>query len=501
LKRNRYSRSKQSAGWTRRVQALHLSVSHRIAERSREVAAEIRPFTGRIWLRLGLLGLLGVGAIYLCLVSVNVLVLGTDDVDYSQRTDTLILLHWQPLPRRMAVLSIPRDTLIQLPKRGPLKINAVYAYGKALNGPAYALAMTRASIENLLGARIHHLVHIRYSDFIALVDAVGGVPVYIPKRMRYTDQAGGLYIDLEPGYQLLDGRQALDYVRFRHDEEGDLGRIRRQQEFLKAFVAQMAGFSRLPRTFRAFQAFLHQVETDITLPSALFLAIEAKGIVGLNWRQAILPGQPVYLEGKSYWQTEPAAIRRMMAELGRPAKVRRTPAMKVVSTSVAVAPTPAPAAEAEAAESGTSDLMPVSTLAATRVSAREKPVAPNPAKNRAKAVSTSDAAEPRAAVKLPGGPQPVVRILNGCGVSGVCKRAAEPLTRRGVRILAKDITNAPNFNFTVTCIKTNPKHAPWARSLASILGLREDRIQVIPAKTAYPTVTVVVGQDYLEWLR
>lgn len=493
MRRNRYTRKKNRLGLSRLKQVLRLAVPRVDTPEGNAPAG--RPYSGRVWLRLGLLGLAAAGAVYLSLISINILVVGTDDVDYSQRTDTLILLHWRPLPRRLAILSVPRDTLVSLPKRGPLKINAVYAYSKALNGPAYALAMTRACIENLLGVRIHSLIHIRYSGFITLVDAVGGVPVYVSKRMQYTDRAGGLYIDLQPGYQLLDGRRALDYVRFRHDEEGDLGRIRRQQEFIKAFVSQLAGVARLPRTLRAFYTFLHQVETDLAVPSALFLAMEFKGVIGRNWRRAILPGQAVFIEGRSYWRTDPADVRRFMAELGRPAQSRTAPPAATQSAAAAASLPAAPvAANTPQTKGAVRTESAVASPGPDRVPRSLLEPVPTVAGRSIRRVSIP------AVVKLPAGSQPAVRVLNGCGVDGICKRVADRLTGQRIRVRPGDITNAPNFEYASTLIKTNAKNLPWAHGIAKMLGLEDTHVQLVPARVKYPTVTVVVGQDYREWL-
>jgi LCP family protein required for cell wall assembly len=445
---------------------------------------------GRTLLRLILLGLLAVGACYLSLVSVNLLLLGTDDVDYSQHTDTIMLFHWQPLPRRLALLSIPRDTLITLPKKGPLKINAVYAYGNALNGRGFALAMTRAAVENLLGVKVHAVIHVRYSDFINLVDALGGVPLYVTKAMHYTDHAGGLAIDLSPGYQLLDGRQALDYVRFRHDEDGDLGRIRRQQEFVKAFVTQLVGFTRLPRTLRAFYTFLHQLETDLSAPMALFLALEIKGVVAMPWRQAILPGQVAYFEGKSCWQTKPEEIRQTMLELGQPAQPKT-----VVEPTPAPVASPAPLRPENPVASAPARATPWAMARPTvQIQTLPRPAAITPAPVATRVPVT------KLSVVWPAGPQPEIRVLNGCGTPGLGKRAAAVLLRQQLRLQAKDITNAPNFAFAESVIKTNPKNLPWARQIAKILNLEENHLQVIQEKVAYPTVTIVIGKDYVEWL-
>ncbi len=417
----------------------------------------------RSLLRFLVLGLLVVGSIYLSTVSLNLLVLGTDDVDYSKHTDTIMLIHWRPLPRRLSLLSVPRDTLIRMPKRGPMKINAVYAYGSALGSREYALAMTRASIETLLGLKVHYVIHIRYSNFIRLVDALGGVPLYVAKRMQYTDQAGGVNINLQPGYQLLDGRQSLNYVRFRMDREGDIGRIRRQQEFFQAFVGQMARFTKLPRTLGAFYTFFKQVETNLSFPTAIFLAMEVKNTARESWRRAILPGKAVYLNGRSFWEPDRVRLRRVVAALGRLPRQQNKDAG-----------TPEPVVSGE------------------KKTSHRKPV---------KAEVTPKPTPRRVLAPLPSGKQPIVRILNGCGVPGVAGRGTKRLMNKRIRIQDEDTTNAPSFDYAYTIIKCKQGNLPWARRIAAVLELDEERIQVIPKKVSYPTVTVVIGGDYRELMK
>ncbi len=476
----------------------------------------------RFWVRLLFLVILAGSVLYLSLASVNILVLGTDDVDYAQHTDTIMLLHWRPLPRRLSMLSVPRDTQVVLPKRGMLKINAVYAYGNALNGRAYALAMTRSTIENLLGVKIHYVIHVRYTGFISLVDAMGGVPMVIAKQMRYTDQTGGIHIDLAPGYQLLDGRQALNYVRFRSDDEGDVGRMRRQQGFVKAFVSQLMGFTQLPRTVKAFYAFLHQIETDLNFSTAVFLALEMKSIAGYSWRQAILPGQTVYVQGVPYWQADPSGVKMLMANMGRPPQVQPTPVVTPPSTAepdtttelaektheeaepeAANELTPVPAATPVAVKKPVAKSTPMAITMTTEVFGKATPIQTPVVKAKVAATPVSTTLKATTGVRnrnvkvsWPKGAQPVIRILNGCGAPGVCKTLADKMVRQGVQISMKNVTNAANFNFATTLVRTNAKNLPWARGIAKMLGLKDMQVQLDKNN---PTVTVIVGKDHETW--
>ena len=151
----------------------------------------------------------------------------------SGRSDTLILAAINEEQGRVSLLSIPRDTRIKVGDYGYDKINHAYAYG----GHEMALS----AVSGLLGVQVRHYIIIDTSAFERIVDAVGGVDINVEKRMYYEDpwdDNGGLIIDLIPGEQHMDGAHAIQYVRYR-DGEGDIGRIGRQQRFMRAFFAQL----------------------------------------------------------------------------------------------------------------------------------------------------------------------------------------------------------------------------------------------------------------------
>jgi hypothetical protein len=108
--------------------------------------------------------------------------------------------------------------------------------------------------------------------------------------------------------------------------------------------------------------------------------------------------------------------------------------------------------------------------------------------------------QPGRFANLPKSAQPRIRVLNGCGAQGVCKGAAEKLTQHKIKILAQDVTNAPNFKVTHSIVKTSRENLEWARCVAGLLGL-DKHIQIIPGQQPYATVTVVIGQDYEQYLK
>lgn len=157
-------------------------------------------------------------------------------------TDTIILASYDPKTQEAALLSIPRDTFVgDDPAYASAwdKINAVYQ-----TGPENTLAEVR----DLTGINVQYYLKVDTEALKALVDEIGGVYFDVPIDMYYTDRGQNLYIDLEAGYQLLDGDKAEQLVRFRHNNDGstypadygieDLGRMRTQKEFLAELLKQ-----------------------------------------------------------------------------------------------------------------------------------------------------------------------------------------------------------------------------------------------------------------------
>ena len=173
--------------------------------------------------------------------AVNILLLGTDRrspvattgrdaqaaewVPGAQRSDTILIVHIDGDRRGASVISIPRDSWVQVPGYGPAKVNAAFSYA----GPSLAVA----TIERLTGLRIDHLAVVDWAGFIALTDKVGGVTVTVPQTVN--DSARG--VTWTAGEHTLRGKEALLYVRQRYGlPGGDLDRVRRQQSFLRLLL-------------------------------------------------------------------------------------------------------------------------------------------------------------------------------------------------------------------------------------------------------------------------
>ncbi|MFH1675937.1 MAG: LCP family protein [bacterium] len=162
---------------------------------------------------------------------ITFILLGYDEVDrFAHRSDTLMVGAVDFYARTIRIVSIPRDTLVKIPRHGFTKVNAAYALGHE--------DLVLQTMEEFFGVSIDYIVAVNYEGFVQVVDALGGVDVDIEHAMNYDDRRGHTHIHLDAGVQHLDGEQALNYARFRQEARGDFARIERQQGLLKALLEQ-----------------------------------------------------------------------------------------------------------------------------------------------------------------------------------------------------------------------------------------------------------------------
>lgn len=223
-------------------------------------------------------------------------------------TDTMVLLRFNPQTGQMVVMSIPRDTRALV--RGELtKLNEANAYG----GPALAAQ----SVSDMLGGvAIDRYVRINVQGVEKLIDALGGVTVNVPTDMRYQDDSQRLYINLKQGEQSLDGDQAMQFLRFRYDELGDIGRVQRQQMLMRAAVEQTLTPSTLGRLPKVLSVIQSHVDTNLTVEELLALVGYAAQTDRSQVQMLMLPGDfsdPEAFE-LSYWLPDYSRVDQMMAQ-------------------------------------------------------------------------------------------------------------------------------------------------------------------------------------------
>ena len=235
----------------------------------------------------------------------TIMIMGVDErTDDVGRSDTLMVATIDPHKNEAALLSIPRDTRVAIPKNGYDKINAAYAYGGE--------KLTQRTVEDFLGIRIDHYVIINTHGFQKIIDAIGGIDIDVEKRMYYEDpwdDDGGLVIDLRPGRQHMDGKTAVTYVRYR-DEEGDIGRVKRQQKFMRACVDAVTTPAILPRLPGIISSVIDSVKTDLSVRQMLEFIGTLKQAQANGLRTDMVPGRPLYIEGISYWIPDMEQLRR-----------------------------------------------------------------------------------------------------------------------------------------------------------------------------------------------
>ena len=220
-------------------------------------------------------------------------------------SDTMLMLRFDPSTERVAVMSIPRDTRTNVD--GIItKINEANREG----GPALS---AEAVSELMGGVGIDRYMRINVQGVEKLIDALGGVEVNVPKDMKYQDDSQHLYINLKAGEQRLDGDKALQFLRFRYDDNGDIGRVQRQQMLMRALVEQALNpttIARLPKILSVIQS---HVDTNLSVEELVALVGYGAQANRSNIQMLMLPGQFSSYEDYelSYWLPNYSEIDRL----------------------------------------------------------------------------------------------------------------------------------------------------------------------------------------------
>ena len=240
----------------------------------------------------------------------NIIVMGVDEraEEYDVgRSDTLFVVMFDTNKKAASLLSVPRDTRVRIKGHGWDKINHAYAYG--------GRELTQKTTEELLGIKINNYVMVDFKGFVGLVDAIGGVDINVEKDMYYYDSWDGFKIDLKKGMQHMDGKTAIQYVRYR-DEEGDIGRIRRQQHFIMAVYDRISSANMLLHIPGLAKQLTNMVKTDlpitdmVDLGRVLHAMVKSQGLA-----MATVPGTPEYIDGISYWLPDITDLREQMVKM------------------------------------------------------------------------------------------------------------------------------------------------------------------------------------------
>lgn len=241
---------------------------------------------------------------------ITFLLLGVDTNDVSKggsRTDTMMVCKVDKSTGKISILSIPRDTRTRIRGRQQEeKINHAHAYG----GPELSVK----AVKDLLGIDLEYYVKVDYQIVKEFVDLIGGVEVDVPVDMKQ--------YNIKKGVQVLDGEKALKFVRFRKGySDQDLGRIRAQQQFIKAAAKQTLKLSNIGKLPQMIKSYYNNVETNIPLDVILKFAANAKDFDVDGMQMATLPGEPQYINGISYFIYDEEEAEILVKELFEDGKV------------------------------------------------------------------------------------------------------------------------------------------------------------------------------------
>jgi LCP family protein required for cell wall assembly len=371
--------------------------------------------------------------------SVNVLIVGLDNVEGGSRTDAIALAIFDADNKALRIASIPRDSRVYIPGRSWDKINHAYVYG--------GMKLLRETLVNLTGMPIDYFVKINYKSFPRIVDALGGIDINVEKRMHYNDYSGKLFINIQKGPQHMDGKTALGYVRFRHDPLGDIGRVQRQQKFIDIIMQKLKTPSIITKIPTLLNEVFDAVDTDLAPLEALKLIQFVINLTPDRIKMFMAPGRTGSNKGISYWILDNNAFSLQLA-----AKLPPADFSLIEDTN--------------------------------EVNLREL----KESSGESSGFTSERVAELRDQIMS-------IRILNGDGEKGIGKRAAQIFQRIGIEVPYTG--NARHYDYKASSIIYPPNAdesvKQGAMALAELCGITNERL--IQPDSRATSLTLIIGHD------
>jgi len=239
---------------------------------------------------------------------VNILFLGSDKrPGDTARADTILIMRVDGQKNSIAQLSIPRDTLADIPGYGEGKINSAYAYG----GPALQIQ----AVEELTGVPIHHYVELDFNGFPGIVDSLGGVDINVPRTIdsQYPQGLAWTQIHFDAGPQIMSGERALTFVRVRYSDD-DFQRMGRQQLFMEALQKKMTSPVNMAKMPLLAPGIVENITTDLSTNELIELGwIKFRTPADSN-RKYVLVGADGNIDGGSYVVLDESASQAMIRD-------------------------------------------------------------------------------------------------------------------------------------------------------------------------------------------
>jgi len=371
---------------------------------------------------------------------INILVLGIDERENEEgpwRTDTMLVLTIDPLTKSGGMLSIPRDLWVPIPGYGEDRINKANFLGDAYDYPGGGPALAMRTVQWNLGVRIHYYARINFRAFTELVDAIGGIDIYVEEEINdpyYPDANNGydpLYIPA--GWVHMNGELALKYARTRHSAGGDFDRAARQQQVLMAILDKATRLELLPQLVpqapQMWETLNNCVETDLTLEQIIALANLATQVERENIHTGVID------ENYTRFWTTPDGQQVLVPVRERIRELRD----RIFTTQPTVTTEEDPA-QRLAAEAATVD------------------------------------------------------VQNGTDVAGLAQRTAEYLQSQGIQSVT--FNNADRLDYTESLIVVYTGKSFTAETIGRMLELPPTAIVHTPDPEAGTDIVVVLGADY-----
>ena len=281
----------------------------------------------------------------------NILLLGVDsngdgtDRWEGTRSDTILVVNIDPRTSSIKAISIPRDSKVYLPdNHGVQKINSAHALG--------GVNLVKKTLKETFGIKIDKYIIVHDAAVEKIVDALGGIPIYVEKKMYYNDYAGHLHIDLEKGNTVLNGKQAVGYLRYRKDGLGDIGRTQRQQWFMKSFFEKLHSPQVITKIPEVLNIANNYIKTDMSLYELSQYASMARSIHNNSIEISTLPGAPNQKGAISYWILDPAKTQEVINRM----IYRDKPSLDGVKFKAGIIYSPKRESDAEAIKEKLTDL-------------------------------------------------------------------------------------------------------------------------------------------------
>ena len=232
----------------------------------------------------------------------NILILGVDDSE-RQEADTILVLSFSNDTGKSRIIGIPRDTWITSRSHSG-KIGSLYSWGGA--------NVLVREVSKLLGISIHQYIIIDMATFADLIDTLGGLDIYVEENMDYDDEFSGLSIHIPQGYQHLSGEDVQKYLRYKGEKLGDVGRVQRQQKFIKALYAKVLQLDTIPKLPAIADIFRNRMETSAEIFDSAHLANVLRKMSSDPPTTLMLPGSE-NVDGA--WVPNVAEVEARMSEL------------------------------------------------------------------------------------------------------------------------------------------------------------------------------------------